>query len=1076
MTRGRYGAAAASVARALSRHDRGIGVVIVPTGEQAIIAALVQEQTSGAIAGPDVEQWPSTRPGPLIVVGLPEGDKAAVTEIEWINSRRSFLPSHVGIVALVLSLREALMLQKHAPDVYSALAFRENVAFEPDPGVDERSARATLMAHLRERYGRLDLATLLGGDTPEDAPRVEDVFLDAHATLLDNALPTTDFSRRSELSVPEWIDTLDRDRPFVVIGHPGSGKTCLLRWLALTAGSVDSFFDVEEPIPVIIPLATYARGLRLPPLMAHAEELLLTARQPAAHVLRRAAASGRAMFLLDGLDEAPGDAARGAVADALSVLATEAPGCVIVVTSRVTGYRPGVIRAHELMLSPFDKEHIVRFLQQWHERREIALHGDSAETRKAGGARGERIALEILSHESIRALAESPLLLTVLAAMSGIGGNLPAHRIELYAQLARVLIERWGRMRSLTQEHGFSLRWGDALRLLGPLALEVTQSATHAIIPEERLRAHVERAIRDKLFRGITSVDEALTLFRGTLGLFVETAPNVYAFLHPTLAEYFAALELARSEDLFRFAKAPKKSYSAKLREVFLLAAGELGVLRADDERLDRLVSALVEAADLKSQKPTPDVPALLASLLADDPALSDASAKLLRETLIPGWWFDRIASQPKETLFLTLAEATKLAPRIRDGRFGADVLQALADAYFGGKTSIEPTTMAHEGDPRYAALAVFQSLGGEIRLSGRKHFLDELPLDWSRPEPRRLLETLTPAIHNIDEMLMLAVRAGIPRTRIRWDGAGVRVVWRDVLEVAQRTGTLRPLLDRILEDPTYRSVHRALREMLHAGTAAIVTSSGPLDEQRSAVLTQEEEEKEDDDDSAERTFLRPGRLDISFLSRGLALSRGVVRVRADGRRGPGYGTGFLIARDIVLTAYHVLFSMDDSAPAERVSVDLDFDSEPSMSTQLVTDTATICGEAEADWAVIRLLDPAPTTATLVDLSSPGAVERGDPVFIIHHPSAGPKKIQMTGVVRHVDESVVQYLSFTEGGSSGAPVFNGRWEIVGLHHRSVEAPRAKGRPEIRQQAINIQRVVEGLRRHGILPDPPRNQP
>ncbi len=36
-------------------------------------------------------------------------------------------------------------------------------------------------------------------------------------------------------------------------------------------------------------------------------------------------------------------------------------------------------------------------------------------------------------------------------------------------------------------------------------------------------------------------------------------------------------------------------------------------------------------------------------------------------------------------------------------------------------------------------------------------------------------------------------------------------------------------------------------------------------------------------------------------------------------------------------------------------------------------------------------------------------------------------------LVRHVDRDVLQYWTDTKVGSSGAPVFNSRWEVVGLH-------------------------------------------
>ena len=78
------------------------------------------------------------------------------------------------------------------------------------------------------------------------------------------------------------------------------------------------------------------------------------------------------------------------------------------------------------------------------------------------------------------------------------------------------------------------------------------------------------------------------------------------------------------------------------------------------------------------------------------------------------------------------------------------------------------------------------------------------------------------------------------------------------------------------------------------------------------------------------------------------------------------------------------------------------------------------------------------------------------------------KKIGMHhNVVRFADEDIVQYWTDTEPGSSGSPVFNERWELVALHHLSLEARTPEGR-EYRNQGRRIDRVAEGLKSAGLL--------
>ena len=71
-------------------------------------------------------------------------------------------------------------------------------------------------------------------------------------------------------------------------------------------------------------------------------------------------------------------------------------------------------------------------------------------------------------------------------------------------------------------------------------------------------------------------------------------------------------------------------------------------------------------------------------------------------------------------------------------------------------------------------------------------------------------------------------------------------------------------------------------------------------------------------------------------------------------------------------------------------------------------------------------------------------------------------------VVRHVDDDVVQYLTDTEGGSSGSPVFNEAWQLGRAAPPVGRGRRANGITEIRNQGQRIERVVEGLQAAGLI--------
>ena len=74
----------------------------------------------------------------------------------------------------------------------------------------------------------------------------------------------------------------------------------------------------------------------------------------------------------------------------------------------------------------------------------------------------------------------------------------------------------------------------------------------------------------------------------------------------------------------------------------------------------------------------------------------------------------------------------------------------------------------------------------------------------------------------------------------------------------------------------------------------------------------------------------------------------------------------------------------------------------------------------------------------------------------------------MNHLVRAVEPELLQYWTDTEVGSSGSPVFDDNWDIVGLHHFAVPAPAGES-TTMRNQGRRISHVVEQMRHLGVYP-------
>lgn len=197
------------------------------------------------------------------------------------------------------------------------------------------------------------------------------------------------------------------------------------------------------------------------------------------------------------------------------------------------------------------------------------------------------------------------------------------------------------------------------------------------------------------------------------------------------------------------------------------------------------------------------------------------------------------------------------------------------------------------------------------------------------------------------------------------------------------------------------------------------------------------------------------------FLTRGSELRRTIGRVHIrDNTRRVGWGTGFLVAPNLLLTNQHVL---DSLATARNSRVEFDYEDTftgemlPSAIFDLDPDTFFVSSPAIGgmDYTLVAVSSRARSdsnraTANLAEfgynilIRETGKILKGELIHCIHHPEGQPRQVTLreNKLVALQDPALedvwMHYETDTEGGSSGAPLYNNQWQIVGIHHAGVE--------------------------------------
>ncbi|MHC5746492.1 MAG: NACHT domain-containing protein, partial [Nostoc sp.] len=362
-------------------------------------------------------------------------------------------------------------------------------------------------------------------------------------------------SSGKKFSAKELLKESIRNK-FVVLGEPGIGKTTLMSYFAVMLAEQQTeklglSADLEL-LPILIRIRDLGK--------ASTKNLLEYVRNFAnsIHVkelpkgfFEHWLEDGRALILLDGLDEIAKPSDRHEFVKIIHSFLGQYSQNRAIITSRPAGYSREFFGTDEFPhyhLEKFDDSQIDLFIQQWYNSR-LPNNPEKAQQLQ------ESLKKALAAQERIKLLARNPLLLTIIALIHRYDARLPRYRYELYKQAVDTLLINWDVNKGIESWKLNYIKLDDIKTLMQHLAYWIhaqgktgdqeggtlidkdeliTQLSQDICECNYQVKSHQAKAEAERLVEHITE----------RCGLLNEQGQDRYAFVHKTFQEYLAGEEI----------------------------------------------------------------------------------------------------------------------------------------------------------------------------------------------------------------------------------------------------------------------------------------------------------------------------------------------------------------------------------------------------------------------------------------------------------------------------------------------------------------------------------------------------
>ncbi|WFC85830.1 MULTISPECIES: SIR2 family protein [Enterobacter cloacae complex] len=374
--------------------------------------------------------------------------------------------------------------------------------------------------------------------------------------------------------VKQFGDVFSKTKGIALLALPGGGKSLLLKRLAVAYASPDRRSSSDDNLPdidlmpvlircrewrdyITLPIATMLR--KLPDISGQ------SVLEGVGTALISQFSKGNVLLLVDGLDEIHDDGERTIFAENLRNFIDQYPKTKLVITSREAGFSlvaPFLASyCEQWRVAPLNPQTIKILCNYWHQ----LMVGQSPEAISDA----ERLGEVLVSNQSLKRLAENPLLLTMLLVVKHGAGRLPPDRVSLYSRAVEVLLDTWN-----IKGHE-ALNTKEAIPQLSYVAFELMKAGKQTATETELLNLleqarenvpQIKRYAKDTPYEFLKRVELRSSLLLEA-GHQVENGRAVpfYQFRHLTFQEYLTALAIVDGNYNGYDSKSPMKPLNSYL-------------------------------------------------------------------------------------------------------------------------------------------------------------------------------------------------------------------------------------------------------------------------------------------------------------------------------------------------------------------------------------------------------------------------------------------------------------------------------------------------------------------------------